>query len=1158
MSAPSSALSDAPERDAALDLGVHALVTAPAGSGKTGLLVQRLLAALAVVEEPEQVVAITFTNKAAAEIRARVLQALSAAVAAPAADDDALDAHDRAVRQRARAVLTRDAERGWQLLQQPARLSATTIDAFCMQTAAQLPLLSGLGGTLAICEDARGLYREAVLRLFEEVEDASVPEADRAAMARVLRLSGNRLDRLIEPLSELLGRREQWLGAAAAVPPQAAEDFWREQDRLALERLILPALQAFESALPAADREALVELLREGAGQHDLLAWAAELHDWPSAQTSNLDTLRRLASCLLTGDGELRKSGGVNVKTGFVAKKPYTLRFKALLDGWAGDAELPTLAAAVRELPDAHLPPELVALRGAWLQVLRRLAGHLRLVFADHQQADFPELAMCALQALRATDTQVGDALLATDARIRHLLVDEMQDTSEAQLDLLRHLTASWTPGDGRSLFLVGDPQQSIYAFRKAEVRLFLELWNARRLGLLDLVPLRLSANFRSDPRMVADFNTAFAQIFPTRLDVLRGAVPFTASTPQRPPMADAAGLDIQVFDDREAEADAVAARAITLADGGSSVVVLARARNHLEPVIRALRERGHLPACQDIDPLAAVPEVRDVLALALALWHPQDRLHWAVLLRAPFVGLSWTDLVSLSRARVGEPWPARIVQALAADPQHLSAEGRARLQRLQDALQATSRSRSQRAALADRTEAVWRRLHGPLCCTRAGLDDVRQALLCLREETRGGGVRDLARLRRRLTELYAAPRAGQVQLMTVHKSKGLEFDHVLLVGCNRKPRNEDQPWLHLFDVEGPRLLLPRPDEAWAEDHPAHRSYRAVQALHVAGRRSEALRLLYVAITRARCTATVTVAVERDAQTGALQPCAAQSFAQALLPVIDPAVQAHVGAMPTSPVAQMPPTSTAQTAAVVVPNPPPRAWRLRLDAQPPVEVPRYRPPELRTLRPSEALLGDQAEPSAAREAGIEDLYARGVGTLYHEAMQRIAREGVQRWADGGRAHRASMAAGLRRRGMPEPRVDQAVERVIALLDTTLASEAGRWLLAPRAWAQAEYPLAGRIDGRWVSAVIDRCFEDERGCLWVVDYKTSAHPVPADRVEDHVAAACERYREQVAHYVALLAQLRPGRAVRGGLYFADLGRLTLQTQAEAPGDPAQVE
>ncbi|WP_420467812.1 UvrD-helicase domain-containing protein [Panacagrimonas sp.] len=1141
MSAPSSDLSDAPERDAALDLDGHALVTAPAGSGKTGLLVQRLLAALAVVEEPEQVVAITFTNKAAAEIRARVLQALSAAVAAPVADDDVLDTHDRAVRQRARAVLARDVVRGWQLLQQPARLSATTIDAFCMQTAAQLPLLSGLGGTLAISEDARGLYREALLRLFEEIEDASVPEADRAAMARVLRLSGNRLDRLIEPLSELLGRREQWLGAAATVPADAAEDFWREQDRLALERLILPALQAFESALPAADREALVELLREGAGQHDLLAWAAELHDWPSAQAANLDTLRRLASCLLTSNGELRKSGGVNVKTGFLARQPYTLRFKALLDGWAGDAELQALAAAVRELPDACLHPELVALRGAWLRVLRRLAGHLKLVFADHQQADFPELAMCALQALRATDTNVGDALLATDARIRHLLVDEMQDTSEAQLDLLRHLTASWTPGDGRSLFLVGDPQQSIYAFRKAEVRLFLDLWNTRRLGALDLVPLRLSANFRSDPRMVADFNTAFGQIFPTRLDVLRGAVPFTASTSQREPMADAAGLDVQVFDDREAEADAVAARAITFANGGRSVVVLARARNHLEPVIRALRERGHLPACQDIDPLAAVPEVRDVLALALALWHPQDRLHWAVLLRAPFVGLSWADLVNLSRGRVREPWPARIVQALA-DPQGLSDEGRVRLQRLHDALEASGRSRSQRAALADRTEAVWRRLHGPLCCTRAGLDDVRQALLCLREEARGGGVRDLARLRRRLTELYAAPRAGQVQLMTVHKSKGLEFDHVLLVGCNRKPRNEDQPWLHLFDVEGPRLLLPRPDEAWPEDHPAHRSYQAVQALHVAGRRSEALRLLYVAITRARRTATVTVAVERDRQTGALQPYAAQSFAQALLPVIDPVVQAHVAATPALPAAQPPPAPMAQTAAVVVANPPPRAWRLRLDARPPAEAPRYRPPELRTLRPSEALLGDQAEPSAARVDEIEDVYAQLVGTLYHEAMQRIAAEGLAAWSDGGARHRGSMAAGLRRRGMPEPMVDLAVARVIELLNKTLDSEDGRWLLSPKPWARSEYPLAGRSDGRWISAVIDRCFEDDDGTLWVVDYKTSARPVAAERLARYLEEGGTRYREQVARYADLLAQLKPGRQMRAALYFAEAGQL----------------
>lgn len=1124
-------LPDTAERAAALDLRIHALVTAPAGSGKTGLLVQRLLAALAVVDEPEQVVAITFTNKAASEIRARVLETLRAAGEHAA---ESSNAHEAALHARARAVLARDAQRGWRLLEQPARLAATTIDAFCMQIAAQLPLLSGLGGSLAISEDARGLYREAVLRLFEEIEEPSVPQEDREALARVLRLCGNRLDRLVEPLSDLLASRDQWLGAAASGDPQ---DAWIERDHAALSRLIEPALRAFEHALSPADRAALVALLCEGGAQHERLAWATDLRDWPPAQAEHLDVLRALAAVLLTADGGLRKPGGVNIKSGFITKAGYTQRFKALLAGCEGDTALEAAACTVRALPDARLHPDLVALRAAWLRVLRRLAGHLRLVFADHQQADFAELSACALQALAGSEQGVGDALLAADRRIRHLLVDEMQDTSEAQLELLRRLTAGWTPGDGRSLFLVGDPQQSIYAFRKAEVRLFLNLWETRRLGTLDLVPLRLSANFRSDPRMVADFNAAFAQVFPARLDLLRGVVPFTPSTAQRAPCAQAEGLQVRVFEDRGAEAAAVAEHAIDLAARGESVVVLGRARTHLEPVIRALRERGHLPACQDIDPLAAVPEVRDVIALALALWHPYDRLHWAVLLRAPFVGLGWADLLAISRDALRQPWPERIARALDQPDGALSAEGRVRLQRLHAALAATGATRALRAELAERTEAVWRRLDGPRACTRVALDDVRQALMCLREETRGGGVRDTARLQRRLAELYAAPRAGQVQLMTVHKSKGLEFDHVLLVGCNRKPANEDAPWLHLFDCEGPRLILPRPDEAWPPMHAAHASYRAVHELHVAGRRSEALRLLYVAITRARRSATLAVSVTRDPVTGAFDALHAHGFAQLMEPVLRPVLGEAFAASPPRAVAPTP----AQTDTLM---PPPRAPRLRLDLAPLPEAPLYRPPEVRTLRPSEAVLQAQAETQARRDEG--DVYAQLVGTLYHEAMQRIAEEGLGAWADAGESRRGSMAAGLRRRGLPEPRVEAAVARVIELLRRTLASAQGRWLLEPKPWARSEYPLAGLRDGRWISAVIDRCFRDHDGTLWVVDYKTrAAAPAPQD-LDAYVEQASAHYRTQVQQYQALLAALdetiTAGTPVRGALYFVDADRL----------------
>src|SRR5690606_31866491 len=117
--------------------------------------------------------------------------------------------------------------------------------------------------------------------------------------------------------------------------------------------------------------------------------------------------------------------------------------------------------------------------------VVRYAAAHLKVVFQQRHSVDFSEVALAALQALgnvEPTDTQ-----LAMDERIAHILVDEFQDTSFIQIELLEKLTEGWMPGDGRTLFLVGDPMQSIYAFRKADVGLFLKLWHERRLGQVPL-----------------------------------------------------------------------------------------------------------------------------------------------------------------------------------------------------------------------------------------------------------------------------------------------------------------------------------------------------------------------------------------------------------------------------------------------------------------------------------------------------------------------------------------------------------------------------------------------------------------------------------------------------------------------------------------------
>ncbi|MFP5307566.1 MAG: UvrD-helicase domain-containing protein, partial [Gammaproteobacteria bacterium] len=201
MSAP---IADAAQRAAALDPTRSFIVQAPAGSGKTELLTQRLLVLLATVDEPEEVIAMTFTRKAASEMRGRVFEAVRRAL------DDAppADAHKRHTWQLARATLARSRERGWRLEDNPQRLRVLTIDALCAQITQQSPLTAGFGGRVQVTEFAEPLYREAARALIASIEDD--PRAA-APVTRVLRHFDNRTAVLEQQLIGLLARRDQWL-----------------------------------------------------------------------------------------------------------------------------------------------------------------------------------------------------------------------------------------------------------------------------------------------------------------------------------------------------------------------------------------------------------------------------------------------------------------------------------------------------------------------------------------------------------------------------------------------------------------------------------------------------------------------------------------------------------------------------------------------------------------------------------------------------------------------------------------------------------------------------------------------------------------------------------------------------------------------------------
>src|SRR6185312_3218065 len=337
--------------------------------------------------------------------------------------------------------------------------------------------------------------------------------------------------------------------------------------------------------------------------------------------------------------------------------------------------------------------------------------------------------------------------LMAQDLAIDHLLVDEFQDTSKRQLELLARLTAGWVPGDGRTLFVVGDPMQSIYAFREADVGHYLEAARQGRIGEVRVSPLALCANFRSEPGLVDCVNALFPRVLEGGATRTAAAVAVGAAGAARERL-DAPHGDAVTFEwaeDAAGEAARVVARvAAALAEGHASIGVLLRRRKDAEPILAALAHADIACEAIRLDALVERPISRDLLWLARALTQPADRLAWLTVLRAPFCGIALGDLFTIASA--GNRRPRRCGRARA------FARGRGPVATAARCVDGAGR-RARRAARPPRARAV------------DGAGRSRRVRRGRRQPRRGGGdarARRRARSRRRHRRLRCAVRRGR------------------------------------------------------------------------------------------------------------------------------------------------------------------------------------------------------------------------------------------------------------------------------------------------------------------------------------------------------------------------------------------------------------
>ncbi len=1101
---------DADSRLRALDPRSSFIVQAPAGSGKTELLIQRILTLLVTCERPEELLAITFTRKAAGEMKARLLDALDAAENSSQPESE----HELLTWKSARKVLERDRQFNWGLISNPSRLQVMTIDSLCARLVKQMPWLSRFGSTPQISNDPVQMYKKAIETLLQRLDGDQGEEGD--ALETLLNHLDNRVPMVRDLLVDMLARRDQWLRHVLV------HDY--DQQRRALEQnlnlYIQERLDRFKEALGAERIEELILLSEYAARQ---LNRQGDMN--LSQQSEERDSVAywtALSTLVLTGKGDIRKT--VNKNQGFVSDKdPASVAMKQrmllFLDQLHYD---PTAAAAfdnLKNLPDHHYSESQWKILNALLVILPQGVVELASVFTAMGQVDFVELAGAARRALGDTE-QPEDLLLQFDSSIQHILADEFQDTSHGQYHLLNQLTAGWTQGDGRTLFVVGDPMQSIYRFREAEVGLYL---HARTAGLpsIPLIPLTLSANFRSQSEIVDWINAICPPLFPLREDAARGAVTYSPAVATQPKLSGTA-VEFICFNGRQdkEEAEAIVATIKSLqlsAQKIRTVAILVRSRAHLLKIVSALKSAEIRFQAQEIDPLMARPVTRDLLSLTRALLHLGDRVAWLAILRAPWCGLQADDLLYLCEDQGKETlWHQLTAERSEPGLFGLSHDGEARLEKF---LPVIKRSLQKRGELSLRrlVESCWLSLGGPACVSASELEDARQIFTLLEELDDGGDLVDFEHLETRLAKLYASPdpeATDFLQVMTIHKAKGLEFDAVILPALGRQIRGEDKTLLRWIDhPEYDLLLAPIPA---SDQGDTGSTYRAIGAINQDRSELETLRMFYVAITRARSRLFLYGHLLTGAD-GETRPPAG-SLLNAIWPAVDLAD-----------------IDLRDSAAEFSPD---------LNGEGPLltRLPHIWPvPEFQSLTKthSEAVqLASELDAPvfSGSPFSLPSGHGRIVGTVVHEWLQTIAEEGLHSWPPSRLdTIQSRIGRQLNSLGVAEVSVELLIDKVLKCLKNSIHSEIGKWLLSSYPEQTNELALNGVVDGQVVHAVVDRTFVDLSGERWIVDYKTSNLPDTLP-LETFLDAEVMKYQKQLRLYATLLGQLVQVRQIRCGLYY----------------------
>jgi ATP-dependent helicase/nuclease subunit A len=1107
-------------------------VSASAGTGKTRVLIDRLLWLMLDGTDPARLLCLTFTRAAAAEMANRLNEELAnwATLRSGALAEtlQKLTGHmpsDAAIA-RARQLFAR-------VLETPGGIKIATIHAFCQTLLRRFPLEAGVTTEFVVIDErnARETLIEAGERVILAARGGGDPELADALAVVARHAAEERFGALMAALAAERGKLRQVLSEGHT---ELRDKLCRALDLPAgtTEEAVVAAFCAAGAGDEVGLRSAAAAL---SAGSCSDRERGAILAAWCETPGQRRQMLPAYLPAFLTVEGEIRKI--------------LITRDAARSAGCDAGAVLCAEAERVKKFCEVQAA---AALAEASCAIIR-LGGALMDAYTDLKRAhgvlDYDDLISAALDLLRRPGIAPW-VLFKLDGGLDHILIDEAQDTNPEQWQIVAALAEEFFAGEGagdrlRTVFAVGDAKQSIYSFQRADPRAFLAMRDYFERRVSDarqgwrVVPLEVS--FRSTEPVLRAIDAVFRHETARDGVALDGSEirhiasraghagvvelwPPAVGQPEEP--TDPMALPVvrqRTTQPRTRLANAIAARIAAWLRNGEmleacgrpirpgDVMVLVRRRNaFVGELLRALKQRNIPVAGADRLILTEQLAVQDLVALGRFLLLPEDDLTLATVLKGPLFGIDEEMLFDLAYDRGGEKLWQRLRAKAGTSPQ---------LRRAVETLTALLARADFVPPYELYAEILGAQGGRRMLLERLGIEaeDPVEEFLALALSYEREHVPSLQGFLRWLvagdTEVkrdFGASQRDEVRILTVHGAKGLEAPVVFLPDTMQLPKLPDT--LLWTEHEGLPMWCPRRDLAV----PIYTTEKqALRARHL----QEYRRLLYVALSRAQdrlyiCGWQTQESPKEDSwhalcRTGLAEIATSFSFDTTALIGADG--WCGQGLRLTSPQA-VPPVRERPIAAVATSGPLPN-W---VHQPPPPE-----PDPPRPLVPS--------RPSGAEPPAISPLAAHGCdrfrrGLLVHRLLQSLPELPIEEREIAARRFLA-----LPTHGLTAEERDEFRREILAVLDHPEFA----MLFGPG--SQAEVPLVGLVGRHALSGQIDRLVVLEDRVL-IVDYK-SLRPPPA--TEDEVAPI---YLRQLAAYRAALARIYPDHEIRCALLWTEGPRL----------------